>query len=897
MLVFIVLLSGSVFAGNIYPGYLRCQYMVNPLGINTENPELSWIVKSDVNDQMQSAYRILVASSLDMLGQNNGDLWDSGKVKTDETTAVYYAGKKLKPNQQCFWKVQVFDKAGKSSQWSKPASWTMGLLSKAWKGSWIGYDKPRADAENAYKKNKLAYLLVPPRYLRKDFDIKKTVNRATLYASALGNYRMSVNGKDIGNDYFTPGWTDYRIRVYYNTYDITAMVKEGENAIGGILSDGWYAGHIGAKKYRDHYGKNPRLSAMLVLEYKDGTTEMIPTDKTWKAGTGPMLESGFLPGETYDGRLQMDGWNEAGFDASQWASVDVTEKINIKIQAYPANTVKEFQEIKPLSVKEPKPGIFVFDMGTNFAGIARLKVKGKKGTKIVLKFGERLNADGTVYTANLRRARVIDTYICKGDGVEIWQPTFTFHGFQYVQMAGFPGKPSTEAITGLELTSATPVAGSFECSDKRLNQLYHNICQTQRANFIDVPTDCPQRDERLGWTGDAQAYVRTACLNTDVQSFFRKWLVNLTDAQLENGDFPKVAPAITRWIQGSGGPAWADAAIICPWAVYEVYGDTKILEKHYDEMAKFVDFLYKSAVDNLAPKKFHCYGDWLNINANTPKEVIYTAYSAGDAKIMSQVAAILGKVEDVKKFNKIHDDFKAAFNKAYVNENGIIKGDTQTCYVLALWFDLVDGKMKERAEQYLIERIKQRDWHLSTGFVGTRDLMHVLTKIGRTDVAYRLLFTDTYPSWLFPVKNGATSIWERWNSWTPEKGFGSVGMNSFSHYTYGAVGQWMFENIGGIRSIGPSYKKIKIAPKPTEKLTYAKVSYNSIRGPIKSEWEFKDGNFEMTVTIPANTTATIHVPGGGKSLRSDGARFVKIKNSVAVYEVGSGTYNFSGKLK
>ncbi|MBW8016695.1 MAG: Bacterial alpha-L-rhamnosidase [Planctomycetes bacterium] len=897
MLLFgcIVLLTASVYAGGIQVDYLRCDYMGDPLGIDNQNPTLSWTLKSDVNAQGQSAYRVVVASSLELLQQTKGDLFDSGKVISDETTAIVYAGKKLKAGHQYYWKVMVFDKSGKQSQWSNTASWTMGLMDTEWNGAWIGFDKPRVDAEAAFKKDKLKYLLVPPRFLRKEFKVKKPIVRATLYASALGNYKMSINGKPIGDDYFTPGWTDYKTRVYYNTYDVTKIVNKGPNAIGGILSDGWYSGYIGWKKNRDHYGKNPRLSAKLVLEHKDGSKTVVATDKNWQANTGPMLEAGFLPGETYDARLEMDGWNKAGFNDTSWAKADVTEKIKAKIEAYPSNTVKVFQELKPISVKEPKPGNFVFDMGTNFAGIARLKVQAPKGTKITLIFGERLNADGTVYTKNLRAARVIDTYICKGGGVETWQPTFTFHGFQYVGMTGFPGKPTADAITGLELTSATPVTGSFECSDPRLNQLYHNICQTQRANFIDLPTDCPQRDERMGWTGDAQAYIRTAGLNTDVQSFFRKWLVDLTDSQLADGDFPKVAPMVLA--RGSGGPAWADAAIICPWAIYEIYGDKVILEKHYDAMAKFVDYRVKAAVDNLAPKKFHCYGDWLNIKANTPKEVIYTAYSAGDAQIMAKVAAVLGKDGDVKKFNKIYEDFKAAFNKAYVGPNGIIKGNTQTAYILALWFDLVDGKMKQKAEQYLVERIKQRNWHLSTGFVGTRDLMHVLTKIGRTDVAYRLLFTDTYPSWLFPVKNGATSIWERWNSWTPEKGFGSVGMNSFSHYTYGAVGQWMFENVGGIRSVGPGYKHIEIAPKPTDKLSYARVSYNSIRGQIKSQWKLTDGNFEMTVTIPVNTTATIHVPDGGKSSRSDGARFIKIKNGAAIYEVPSGTYNFTAKLK
>lgn len=881
LLIFVTLLAAGGVAGAMGISNLRCEYMTDPLGIDNSNPELSWFLKSFKKDQGQAAYRILVASEAAKLKKNIGDLWDSGKVTCDDTTGIVYSGKELSSGMECFWKVMVWGKSAKQGGWSRSAKWTMGLLdSQQWKGAWIGFDKPRVDAEKIFNAKKQAkeknnYLLVSPRFLRKEFRVGKPVKRATLYASALGNYEMSINGKSVGDDFFAPGWTDYRIRVYYNTYDVTEMVKEGENAIGGILADGWYAGHVGFKKYRDHYGKNPRLSGQLVIEHADGSETVVATDGSWKASTGPMLESDFLAGETYDAQLEVDGWDRAGFDASGWAGVDVTDKVAIKIEAYPTAGVKVFREIKPVSIGLPVKGNYVFDMGTNFAGFARLKIQAPKGTKITLKFGERLNADGTVYTANLRQARVIDTYICKGDGVEIWQPKFTFHGFQYVGMTGFPGLPNINTITGIEITSATPVTGSFECSDPRLNQLYHNICQTQRANFIDVPTDCPQRDERLGWTGDAQAYIRTACLNTDVQSFFRKWFVNLTDAQLEDGDFPKVAPAITKWIKGSGGPAWADAAIICPWAIYEVYGDKKVLEKHYDAMAKFVDFREKSAPDHLAPKKFHCYGDWLNINAKTPKEVIYAAYTAGDAQIMAKVAAVLGKQKDVAKYNKLYEDIKLAFNKAYVGEDGIIKGDTQTAYILALWFDLVDGAMKEKAAELLVERIEQRDWHLSTGFVGTRDLMHVLTKIGRTDVAYRLLFTDTYPSWLFPVKNGATSIWERWNSWTPEKGFGNTGMNSFSHYTYGAVGQWMFENIGGIKSVKPGYKEIVIKPYFTDKLTWAKTSYNSIHGQIKVSWKQNAKAIELNVTVPPNVKAKIFVPGDAKP-----------------NEVGSGSYKF-----
>jgi alpha-L-rhamnosidase len=742
-------------------------------------------------------------------------------------------------------------------------------------GKWIGFDSVAREPKKVFgfKKGKRmphSVVLPPARYLRKDFALKGEIEKATLRASALGLYEIHLNGKRVGRDYFSPGWTDYNIRVYYNTYDVTDLLKKGDNAIGAVLTDGWYAGYIGYKKQRENYGKNVRVNTEMVVEYKDGSTETIITDGSWKASGGPILEADILMGEVYDANREMPGWDEKGFKDKAWSAVDVTEKIAAKVEPYLTETVKVFREIETLSINEPKTGTFVFDMGANFAGFARLKVKGKKGARITLAFGERLLEDGTILKANLRFARAEDTYICKGGGVEVWEPRFTFHGFQYVSITGFPGTPGKEAVTGIELTSATEVVGSFECSDERLNKLYRNIIQTQRANFIEIPTDCPQRDERLGWTGDAQAYVRTASLNMDVQTFFDKWLIDLFDAQLSDGDLPRVAPQ--KVADGSGGPAWADAGIICPWAIYEVYGDKAILEKHYDAMAKFVAFRENSMNNFMPPKKFHCFGDWLCIGAKTPKDVIFSAYTAGDARIMAKVADVLGKKDDVAKYEKLYENIKAAFNKAYVAKDGKIKGHTQTCYVMALWFDLVDGDMKKKAEEHLIERIKKRGWHLSTGFVGTRDLMHVLTKMGRTDVAYRLMFTDTYPSWLFPVKNGATSIWERWDGWTPEKGFQSLGMNSFSHYAYGAVGQWMFENIGGIKSAEPGYKKIVIKPIITDQLDWAKISYKSIRGLISVEWKRDGSKVVLDVEIPPDTMAEIFVPGKEKAVKVDGGK-------------------------
>ncbi|UCG56059.1 MAG: family 78 glycoside hydrolase catalytic domain [Phycisphaerales bacterium] len=1057
-------LGGLWGRGNVAVKKLRCEYRANPLGIDTIRPRLSWTVESKQRGQMQTGYQILVASSKDKLSKNQGDLWDTGKVDSDNSIQVIYAGEQLKSRVQCYWKVRVWDKDEKVSAWSKPAFWTMGLLQASdWQAKWIGFDKSRkrkagagsvdlklskwiwypegdpkqsapvgirlfrktfpipsdrkikqaacaATADNRFslflngqrilqgssfqeapaadvtdqlrqgtnvlaveaanegdsanpagliavlkiefesgppiviatggdwktrrgktarfmdadfddaqwemaqvagdhgvdpwKEIKIApsdLFLPPVQFLRKPFAVTKSVDRAVVYASALGNYELHINGQPVDDAYFTPGWTDYDVRVYYNTFEVTKCVQKGDNVIGALLADGWYSGHIGWKHIRDHYGKDPRLAIQLHIDYADGSSEILATDHTWKATTGPILEADFLMGETHDARKEIPDWCKASLDDTKWEPVDVTEEISAKIQSYPGVLVREFKEIKPVEITEPKEGAYVLDMGTNFAGFVRLKVSGEPGTKVILRFAERLNPDGTIYTTNLRGARVIDTYICKGDGDEIWQPRFTFHGFQYVEVTGYPGKFGADAITGVELTSATPAVGSFECSDKMANTLYRNICQTQRANFIDIPTDCPQRDERLGWMGDAQIYVRTATYNSDVAAFFNKWLVDVEDAQLPNGAFSDVAPR--RVAMAGGTAAWGDAGVVCPWTIYQVYGDTRVLEKHYDAMERWIEYCKGTAKQLLRPAQG--YGDWLSIKADTPKDVLATAYFAYSTKLTAKIAEVLGKKQDAAQYSRLYEEIKKAFNEAYVSEDGRIKGETQTVYVLALAFDLLPKQKRAQATRYLVDDIKSRGWHLSTGFVGTKDLMMTLTRFGQTDVAYRLFHNDTFPSWGFSIKHGATSIWERWDGWTPEKGFQDPGMNSFAHYSFGAVAEWMFRTICGIDTDGPAYKHIVIHPRPGGKLTYAKASYESIHGKIATDWKIKDHTFKLSVTIPANTTATVYVPakspesvteGGRPPAKAKGVQLLRMEDGDAVLAVGSGRYRFESKL-
>lgn len=1064
-----ILTAPNVAAAAMRVEALRCDYRVNPLGIDTAAPRLSWTVVSSARGQSQTAYRILVADSAEALKAHRGTLWDSGKVQSDETISVVYGGTPLSSLAMCYWKVKVWDKDGVESPWSEPAQWQMGLLSESeWKAQWVGMaDRPvnlfLGDMDNAVNLKDCLWVWVPsegdptvavpaeeryfrtvfelergktideavfyvaadntasvfvngaripgaigfshasmldikdtlkagrnvfsiavrnegnssnpagllgkavirftdasrqvvpidaswtcakqpadgwqtaafddsgwakamafadngtrpwgevrlsrlvlpaPAVLRGSFSVTKPVRRATALVSALGLGDVMLNGKAIGEDYFVPGWTDYTKRVYYMQYDVTDRLRRGENVIGAVLADGWFSGHVAFNTQRDHYGRDTRLAVQLHLEYADGQTAVVVSDGDWKTTVGPTLDADFLMGETYDARRELPGWSMPGYDDSGWAAVVTGTSLSPTIQAYPGVTVKAFQEIAPVRITEPIPGAYVFDMGTNLAGVARLKVRGKAGDKVVLRFAERLNPDGTIYTENLRLARTVDTYICKGGGVEIWQPRYTFHGFQYIEVTGYPGTPGKDAVTAIELTSATPVAGAFTCSDPMLNQLYRNICQTQRSNFIDIPTDCPQRDERLGWTGDAQVYVHAACYNNDVQAFFTKWLVDLADSQRADGQFPQVAPL--KGAGDDGGPGWSDAGVICPWTIYYIYGDRPLLEQHYEGMKRFIAFCKnRSTAELLPPRQFHCFGDWLNIDDDTPNDVIYTSYFAYSAYLTARVAEVLGKTADAAEYDALFERIKAAFVKAYVSDDGKIKGDSQTAYVLALAHDLLDGERKQQAAEHLIRRIREKNWHLSTGFLGTKDLMHVLSKIGRHDVAYRLLHNDTFPSWGFPIKHGATSIWERWNGWTPEHGFADPGMNSFAHYAYGAVGQWMFENIGGIHTDGPAFKRIVLRPRLDDKLTWANVRYDSIRGSIVSHWKRAGGVFEWEVQIPANTTATVYVPtSNADSVRESGRSLSAAQgvertghvDGAVVLTLGSGTYRFRSAL-
>lgn len=906
LLVMTAVNSNITAAATLEPTALKCEYRVNPLGIDANPPRLSWILESSDRGQKQTAYRVLVASNEEKLKGNQGDLWDSKKISSDQSVHVVYAGHPLRSRMRCHWKTRVWDKDGKVSAWSQPALWSMGLLKRTdWKAKWICFDTAPFNEDPELH-------LPPSPYLRKEFKVNRKIRRATVYVSALGLFELFINGHRVGRDHFTPGWTNYRKRVYYLTYDVTDLLKDGDNAIGAILANGWYAGYVGfdpmhKKRARDRafYGQTPALLAQLEIECEDGKIQIVATDENWKASTGPIRKTDILMGETYDARLEMPGWDRPGFDDQAWKIVTLMDAAKCKIEAYPGVTVQVTQEIRPIEITKPKEGVYVLNMGQNFAGRVRLKVKGKAGTKVVLRFAEMLHKDGSIMTENLRRARCTDTYIFRGNGKdEIWEPRFTYHGFQYVELTGYPGKPDLGAITGIVLHSAAPVAGSFECSNAVVNKLYSNITWTQRANFFDIPTDCPQRDERLGWTGDAQIYIRSATYNMDVAAFFKKWLVNLEDDQRPSGAFPDFAPL--PYLQYEPSPGWMDAGVICPFTIYQVYGDTHVIEHHYEAMTKFMHFLLRTSNDYLRSPRGHCWGDWLSIGGRTSNDLIATAYFAYDAKLMAEMAAAIGRMEDAQRYARLFDNIKTAFNKAYVSANGRIKGDTQTCYALALYMDLLPQALKEKAGARLVELIRERNWHLSTGFLGVKYLLPALTEEGYVDVAFRLLTNKTYPSWGYSIENGATTIWERWNSYKKGKGFQDSYMNSFNHYAFGSVCEWMFASMAGIDTDGAGFKRITIRPQPGGSgITYTKASYDSIYGRIATYWRVRDGKFLLDLTIPANTTATVYIPardadsiteGGKPASKAEAVRFLRIGDGRAVFAVGSGRYRFMSSL-
>jgi len=902
-----LLSTAAAHASPLAASKLRTEYLTNPLAIDDPHPRLSWIIDSPERGARQSAYRIIVTSGV---GTGATQLWDSGKVDSNETINIPYTGKPLAPQQRCDWKVQVWNGENKPGPWSTPAFFQTGL--KTWSAEWISYK----DDTPIHTSRKDLYLPAP-RHYRKAFATAKKVRRATLYASALGIFDAYLNGKRISDAMFSPGWSDYKQRAYYRAFDATPFLKPGTNELSAIVAEGWYSGYVGYgllvgygpyKTGRSFYGKTPALLAQLELEMEDGSRTTIATNKTWQVATGPTLEADILMGETYDARLQPTNWQPAILasenpqakapfsDKGGDREIELSFHPPAKMQAYSGPPVRPIQELRATKITEPTPATYIYDLGQNFSGVARLKVKGPAGTRVRVRFGEMLHKDGRLMTENLRRARATDTYILKGDpNGETWTPRFTYHGFQFVELTGLPAKPALDAVTGIVVHSDTPLTSKFSTSDEMANQLFRNIVWTQRSNFVELPTDCPQRDERLGWTGDAQTYARSATYNADTASFYTKWLDDLEEAQRPNGAFPDYAPYPMQHgsPQYSWGTAWMDAGIIVPYTVYKAYGDTRVIERHWDSMTRFIEFRKKLSPDLHGTKTGNSWGDWLSIGSNTPLEFVDAAYFAWSAKLMSEMATAAGKPFDQTLYPRI----RATFQQDYLKPDCSLSVNTQTAYVLALKYDLIPDNCRQASADKLAAMIAANNYHMTTGFLGTYPLLPVLSATGHHDLAVKMFQSREFPSWGYEVANGANSIWERWDSFTKEKGIHEPSMNSFSHYSFGAVVEWMFKTYAGIDTGDAGYKTIVIRPgEPSA--GWVKAEYDSVRGMIVSNWRNTGQRYEAEITIPANTKATVYLPAksaAGITLDGKPAQPKRMETGRAVFEIEAGTYRFSSK--
>ena len=923
--------SVQIGRGKVSAGYLRCEYLENPVGIDVIEPRLSWQVSGEGRGLAQTAYQIQAGRSAEALETGENLLWDSDKVASDASAHIRYQGTALGSGQRACWRVRLWDQDGLESAWSSLAFWQMGLLSPSdWRAKWIEPDWEE-DPKTQH----------PCPYLRKSFQLRSKVQKAQVYITSHGLYELTLNGKPVTEDIFTPGYTAYKKRLQYQVYDVSLLLQEGENAAGVILGDGWWRGKVGVASIRNTSGTSLALLMQMHIVYEDGSEQWVFSDESWKASTGPILMSDLKDGEAYDARLEMPGWDSPGFDERAWRGVKVMDYGVANLAACCGVPVRRKEEFIPVKVWRTPNGETVVDMGQNFAGRVRLKVNGPAGTTITLWHGEALDKAGNFTMKNLEmaNARLLQkvSYTLKGDGDEIYEPRFTFHGFRYVKVEGFPGEPAPENFTGVAIYSDMPPTGSFTCSNELINQLQSNIAWSQKSNFLDIPTDCPQR-ERAGWTGDAQIFARTGSFIMDTAAFFTKWLKDLAAEQYPNGlvtnlvpnSFEKAGGLYAR-LEGSAG--WGDAAVIIPWTMYLCYADTGILAQQYPSMKAWVDYAAGIAANvhwarRLEPSFWlsaarrerqafiwdigYHWGEWLEpdlpystVASGVIKRIIFsepgvaTPYLAYSSRLLASAARLLGKDDDAQKYQELSDKVKAAYVAEFVRPNGRIKPDRQASYVRALAFELLPDDLRAQAVKRLVELVQQNGNHLGTGFLSTPFLCHMLSQHGYLDLAYALLNQKSMPSWLYAVTKGATSIWETWDG-IKEDGTPSASLN---HYSYGAVGSWLYQVVAGLEldPQKPGYQHFTVHPHPGGGLTHARVTYNSLRGSIEAGWRMESGKIIVEVTVPANTHAAVRLPGAAACyVMESGIPLeeapdlgnVHMVEGDMVCEVGSGRYSF-----
>jgi len=881
----------------------------NPLGFYDAEPTFSWKLPVLENNKSQSAYQIVVATSEDLL-PDNADLWDSKKQDTDQTVWVKYDGKSLQSRQNVFWQVKYWNQDGEVSAWSATNHFELGLLNNNdWSAKWIGLDTKKEKVMGS--KNNVIHR---PQYLRKGFELSGNVKSARLYITAKGVFDVAINGEDVSDDVMPPGYTPYKERIETITYDVTDVIESGQNTIGIEVAAGWYSGRIGWMHSLWKDTETPKVICQLELTMKDGSKEIIVSDDSWNGTTnGPIRVSEIYDGETYDANLEMPNWTTNNFNDKNWKPVNTFPiSGDIRLEPKRHTTVKGKIELPTKEILKREDAV-VFDLKQNMVGVPLLKAPMKKGDTLKVRFAEMLSPDGSFYTKNYRTALSTNYYIATKDGVIEWFPKFTFHGFRYVELSGYDTsvEPSKDWVTGIVQYSDFEQNGTFTSSHEKLNQLQSNIVWGLRGNFFDIPTDCPQRDERMGWTGDAQVFGPTSVFNADVYKFWASWLQSVRESQYENGGIPFVVPDVLLNNKVSSG--WGDVCTIIPWKIYLRTGDKTILEENYDMMKAWV--AHHKATSKKYVSSMNSFADWLQPypvkgknKGDTSHSLIGTAFFAHSAKLTAQTAEVLGKKEEQSNYETLFKSVASAFENEFFDETGKIKDveETQTSYLLALAFDLLSEEKQVNAKKQLLEKIADADNHLRTGFLGTPLLSQVLDETGEIDLMYKLLFNETYPSWFYSINQGATTIWERWNSYSKAKGFNPQRMNSLNHYAYGAIGEWMYERIGGIAQLEAGYKKIKIAPKPRNPLKSASASVDVPYGKVSSSWGIDGNEFQLEIVIPPNTTAQVIIPANtqnelmlnGVAFKDDSnLKLINTTNDAFELLVQPGTYSFQSKLK
>ncbi len=885
----------------LQPSDLRCEYTRNPVGVDAARPRLSWLLDLRERNQRQSAYHILVATTPDLLSPNKCDLWDSGQVKSGESVQVMYAGAPLPSRLRCFWKVRVWDAAGNASNWSQPASWEMGLLRpEDWKAKWIGSGPAHEPSppEGFFKStqeftNLTQNVTVDGRstLLRKTFLADKPIQRAEVYVTGLGYYELSCNGQRVGDRVLAPAKSNYRRWVLYDTYDVTAQLREGTNVLGVMLGNGWFNPQ---KKwwepYRMQWFGAKRALVQLNLEYADGTSRIVGSDESWKTAPGPVLSSCVFDGEVYDATQERPGWNRAGFDDTRWPKANVVESPGGALVSHLMPPIKVIEHLKPKALNNPKAGVYVFDMGQNFAGWVRLSATGTRGTRITLHYAEDLKPGGMIDVTSNERALATDVYVMQGNGRENYEPRFTFHGFRYVEVTGLPSAPKLEDVLGCVVHTACESAGEFTCGNELINRIHRATRWSQRSNLMGYPMDCPQRDERLGWFGDAMVSMEEAMFNFDLPLFYRQWLNGVRFNQNQsNGDISIVSPR--PYITDEPDPTWSSGYLVMLWQYYLHYGDRAFLAEHFDSMKRYMDFLGTQATNHILPK--YWIGDWGTIvegwKEGEPVSVA-TAFYYYDTIILAKAAGVLGRQSEAEKFAALAAQIKVSFNRTFYNAaKKQYEQGTQFSNAFPLFLGLVEPSEQAGVLQNILHDLERRGGHFNVGVLGAKYLIEALTQFGRADVAFRLATQTGHPSWAHMLEGGRTTLSEFWDL----KG-------SHNHVMMGSIDAWFYRTLAGIQpdDAKPGFEHIMIKPFIPDSLPFVNASVQTVRGQVAVRWEKKDGWLQLSVGIPASSSATVYVPADAahQVQSTPSSKLARFEKGAAVFEIGSGDYEFRAPL-